>query len=48
VDLAVKLLDGYDHHGRKLHVESANFQMKGNVNASLKPKKQKKKEKERF
>jgi hypothetical protein len=46
VDLAMKLLDIYDHRGHKLHVERAKFQMKGNFDPSLKPKKQKKKEKE--
>jgi HIV Tat-specific factor 1 len=48
VDLAVKLLDGYDLRGHKLHVERAKFQMKGNFDPRLKPKKQKKKEKERL
>ena len=48
VDLALKLLDGYDLRGHKLHVERARFQMKGNFDPSLKPKKQKKKEKERL
>lgn len=48
VDLAVKLLDGYDLRGHKLQVERAKFKMKGNYNPSLKPKKQKKKEKERL
>jgi len=48
VDLAVKLLDGYDLRGHKLHVERAKFQMKGNFDPSLKPKKQRKKEKERL
>jgi hypothetical protein len=48
VDLAMKLLDGYDHRGHKLHVERAKFQMKGNFDPSLKLKKQKKKGKERL
>lgn len=48
VDLALKLLDGYDLRGHKLHVEKAKFQMKGNYDPSLKPKKQKKKDKEKL
>ena len=47
VDLAMKLLDGYDCRGYKLHLERAKFQMKGNFDPSLKPKKQEKKEKDR-
>ncbi|KAJ9591767.1 hypothetical protein L9F63_001703, partial [Diploptera punctata] len=48
VDLALKLLDGYDLRGHKLHVERAKFQMKGNYDPKLKPKKLKKKEKEKL
>lgn len=48
VDLIIKLLDGYELRGHKLHVERAKFQMKGNFDPGLKPKKQKKKEKERL
>jgi HIV Tat-specific factor 1 len=48
VDLALKLLDGYEHRGHKLHVERAKFQMKGSYDRSLKPKKRKKKEKEKL
>jgi len=48
VDLAMKLLDGYDCRGYKLHLERAKFQMKGNFDPSLKPKKQEKKEKDRW
>jgi len=48
LDLAMKLLDGYEHRGYKLYVERTKFQMKGNFDPSLKPKKQKKKEKERL
>lgn len=48
VDLALKFLDGYDLRGHKLHVERAKFQMKGNYDPSLKPKKQKKKDKEKL
>lgn len=45
VDLALKLLDGYDHRGHKIKVEKAKFQMKGIYNPTLKPKMKKKKEK---
>jgi HIV Tat-specific factor 1 len=48
VDLALKLLDGYELRGHKLHVERAKFQMKGNYDPNLKPKKRKKKEKEKL
>jgi len=48
VDLAVKLLHRYDLRGHKLYVERAKFQMKGNFDPSLKPRKQEKKEKERL
>ena len=48
VDLAMKLLDGYYCHCHKLHVERPKFQMKGNFDPSLKPKKQKKNEKEKL
>ncbi|XP_069686436.1 17S U2 SnRNP complex component HTATSF1 [Periplaneta americana] len=48
VDLALKLLDGYDLRGHKLHVERAKFQMKGTYDPNLKPKKRKKKDKEKL
>jgi HIV Tat-specific factor 1 len=48
VDLALKLLDGYELRGHKLHVERAKFQMKGSYDPNLKPKKRKKKEKEKL
>lgn len=48
VDLALKLLDGADLKGKKVKVERAKFQMKGEFNPSLKPKKRKKKEKEKL
>ncbi|KDR10150.1 HIV Tat-specific factor 1-like protein [Zootermopsis nevadensis] len=48
VDLALKLLDGCEVRGHKLHVERAKFQMKGNYDPNLKPKKQKKKVKEKL
>jgi HIV Tat-specific factor 1 len=46
VHLAVIFPRGYDHRGHKLHVERAKFQIKGNFDPSLKPKKQKKKERD--
>ena len=48
VDLALQILDGYDLRGHKLHVERARFQLKGQFNPSLKPRKKKKKEKEKL
>ncbi|CAH1113373.1 unnamed protein product [Psylliodes chrysocephalus] len=45
VDLALKLLDGYDYKGHKIKVERAKFQMKGNFDPKLKPKMKKKKDK---
>lgn len=45
VDLAINLLDGYDYNGRKIHVERAKFQMKGEYDPKKKPKMRKKKEK---
>jgi HIV Tat-specific factor 1 len=48
VDLALKLLDGYEFRGYKLHVERAKFQMKGSYDPNLKPKKRKKKEKDKL
>lgn len=48
VDLALKLLDGSDLKGNKIKVERAHFQMKGDYNPSLKPKKRKKKELEKI
>lgn len=44
VDLALKLLDGSDLKGNKVKVERAHFQLKGEYNPALKPKKKKKKE----
>jgi len=40
VDVAAKLLYGYDHCRHKLHVERVKFQMKGNFDPNLKPTKQ--------
>ncbi|CAH0594007.1 unnamed protein product [Chrysodeixis includens] len=48
VDLALKLLDGSDLKGNKVKVERASFQMKGEYNPALKPKKKKKKELEKL
>ncbi|XP_026318057.1 HIV Tat-specific factor 1 [Hyposmocoma kahamanoa] len=48
VDLALKLIDGSDYKGHKIKVERANFQLKGEYNPALKPKKKKKKELEKI
>ncbi|XP_034833861.1 17S U2 SnRNP complex component HTATSF1 [Maniola hyperantus] len=48
VELALKLLDGSDLKGNKVSVEKAQFQMKGDYNPALKPKKKKKKELEKI
>ncbi|XP_049877585.1 HIV Tat-specific factor 1 [Pectinophora gossypiella] len=48
VDLALKLLDGSDLKGNKIKVERAHFQLKGEYNPALKPKKKKKKELEKL
>ncbi|XP_018325265.1 HIV Tat-specific factor 1 [Agrilus planipennis] len=47
VDLALNVLDGYNYKGHKVKVERAKFQMKGEYNPSLKPKR-KKKDKEKM
>lgn len=48
VKLAIDLLDGYDLRGKKIKVQRAQFQMRGDYNPALKPKKNKKdKEKEK-
>ncbi|KAL0266360.1 UNVERIFIED_CONTAM: hypothetical protein PYX00_008928 [Menopon gallinae] len=47
VELALNVLDGADLRGHKVEVQRAKFQMKGEYNPSLKPKKKKRKEKER-
>lgn len=41
VKLAIDMLDGYDVRGRKIKVQRAQFQMRGEYNPSLKPKKKK-------
>lgn len=48
VDLALKLIDGSDYKGHKIKVERAHFQLKGEYNPALKPKKKKKKEMEKI
>ncbi|KPJ17705.1 HIV Tat-specific factor 1 [Papilio machaon] len=48
VELALKLLDGSDLKGNKVKVERAHFQLKGEYNPALKPKKKKKKELEKI
>lgn len=45
VELALSILDGKDFKGKKLKVEKAKFQMKGEYNPKLKPKPKKKKDK---
>lgn len=47
VDLALKLLDGSDVRGKKIKVQRAKFEMRGEYNPTLKPKK-KKKDKEKL
>lgn len=41
MQLALNLLDGSDFRGRKLKVQRAKFQMRGEYNPALKPKKKK-------
>lgn len=41
VEMALKLLDGSDVRGHKVRAERAKFQMRGEYNPSLKPKKKK-------
>ncbi|RZC34657.1 HIV Tat-specific factor 1 -like [Asbolus verrucosus] len=48
VQLALNLLDGSDYKGRKLKVERAKFQMKGDYDPKLKPKMKKRKEKQKL
>lgn len=42
VKLAIDMLDGYEVRGRKIKVQRAQFQMRGDYNAALKPKRNKK------
>uniref|UniRef100_A0A2L2YJE2 17S U2 SnRNP complex component HTATSF1 n=1 Tax=Parasteatoda tepidariorum TaxID=114398 RepID=A0A2L2YJE2_PARTP len=48
VKLALDILDGYDFKGKKIHVERAQFELKGQYDPSKKPKKMKAKEKEKL
>lgn len=48
VELALKLLDGYLYRGKRLKVERAKFQMKGEYNPGLKPKKKRRKDKDKL
>lgn len=48
VDLALKILDGWDVDGRKIHVEKAKFQMKGVFDPAKKRKKLTAAQKKRF
>lgn len=48
VDLALNVLDDYLYRGKRVKVEKAKFEMKGDYNPTLKPKKKKKKEKEKL
>jgi HIV Tat-specific factor 1 len=41
VELALNVLDGYDVRGHKISVTRAEFQMRGEYNPALKPKKRK-------
>lgn len=41
MELALNVLDGYDFRGHKINVTRAEFQMRGEYNPALKPKKRK-------
>lgn len=41
VELALNILDGYDVRGHKIKVQRAKFEMRGEYNPALKPKKKK-------
>lgn len=47
VELALNLLDGSEIRGRRIGVQRAKFEMKGDYNPALKPKKVRKKDKEK-
>lgn len=47
VNLALEILDDYNLRGHKIHVQRAQFQMRGEYNPALKPKR-KKKDKEKL
>lgn len=42
VNLALKILDEYNLRGHKIRVQRAQFQMRGEYNPALKPKRKKK------
>lgn len=48
VDLALKILDGYDVNGKKIKVEVAKFELKGEYDPTKKPKKKRRKDKEKL
>ena len=48
VQLALQILDGYELRGKKIKVERARFQLKGEYDPSKKPKQKKRKEKEKL
>lgn len=48
VDLALNILDGYEVKGKHIKVEVAKFQLKGDYNPNLKPKKKRRKDKEKI
>lgn len=47
VNLALEILDEYEFRGKKIRVQRAQFQMRGEYNPALKPKR-KKKDKEKL
>lgn len=48
VNLALDLLDGYNFKGKRIKVERAKFEMKGQYDPKLKPKMKKRKEKQKL
>lgn len=48
VGLALDILDGYMHKGKEIHVERAQFELKGAYDPSKKPRKKKAKDKEKL
>lgn len=48
VNLALQILDEYEVDGRRIRVEPAKFQQKGEYNPKLKPRKKSKKELEKI
>lgn len=47
MELALNVLDGYDFKGKKISVQRAEFQMRGDYNPALKPR-MKKSDKEKM